>query len=109
METVSYGDFAKLDLKVASIISAEKVEGSEKLLKLQIKVGEEERTLVAGISAHYAPDTLVGKKIIVIANLEPRRLKGIESQGMLLAAEDSEGHLALLVPDREIPDGTQVR
>jgi methionine--tRNA ligase beta chain len=107
---ISYDDFSKLDLRVAKILEAEAVEGSDKLLKLKIRVGTEERTLVAGIGQHYAPDEVLGKKIIIIANLEPRKIKGIESQGMLLAAAQEEaGKLVKLclatVDDPDFPDG----
>ncbi len=108
---ISYDDFAKLDLRVAKILDAEPVEGSDRLLKLKIRVGSEERQLVAGIAQHYAPDELLGKKIIVIANLEPRKIRGVESQGMLLAAsEEKDGKLVKLclatVDDSEFPDGS---
>ncbi len=86
---------------------------SDKLLKLRISIGKEERTLAAGIAKHYLPDSLVGKKIIVIANLEPRKIRGIESQGMLLAAvsEDENGvetGLSLVSLDRELPNGSKI-
>ena len=108
---ISYDDFAKLDLRVAKILDAEKVEGSDKLLKLKIRVGNEERQLVAGIAQHYAPDELLGKKIIIIANLEPRKIRGVESNGMLLAAaEEKDGKLLRLclatVDGSEFPDGS---
>ncbi|MEK6953469.1 MAG: methionine--tRNA ligase subunit beta [Candidatus Micrarchaeota archaeon] len=108
METVSFEDFAKLSLKVAKILEAQQVEGSSKLLKLKIRIGTEERTLVAGIAEQYAQDELPGKKIIVIANLEPKKLKGIESQGMLLAAQDESGALSLLTIDRDLPEGSEI-
>ena len=109
METVSFEEFRKLQLRVAKIVEAEKVDGSDKLLKLQIRIGNENRTLVAGIAEHYAEDELLGKKIVVVANLEPKKLKGIDSQGMLLAAESAGGQLALLgVDHRDIPDGAEV-
>jgi methionyl-tRNA synthetase len=104
---VSYEDFEKLDLRVAEILAAERVEGTDKLVKLQIDLGEE-RQIVAGIAQNYTPEDLVGKKIIVIANLEPATIRGVESNGMLLAASDDEG-LALLIPDKEINNGGRVR
>lgn len=108
---IAYDDFAKLDLRVAKILDAEPVEGSDKLLKLKIRVGDEERQLVAGIAQHYAPDEILGKKIIIIANLEPRKIRGVESQGMLLAAaKEEDGKLVGLclatVDDAEFPDGS---
>lgn len=88
---ISIDDFAKIDLRVAEIVSAEKVEGADKLLKLQVNIGTETRQIVAGIAKFYDPATLVGKKIVVVANLKPAKLRGIESQGMLLAASDDTG------------------
>lgn len=109
METITYDDFAKLDLRVATILAAEKVPKADKLLKLTIRIGEEQRTLVAGIAQFYNCEEIVGKKIIVVANLEPRKLRGIESQGMLLAASDEgKDNLTLLTVDREIVDGCKV-
>ncbi len=100
-------DFLKIDLRVAKVLSAERVEGSEKLLRLQISLGDEERTIVAGIAKHYSPEELVGKKIVVVANLKPRKIFGITSQGMLLAASDGE-NLSLIVPDRDVKEGAKL-
>ncbi len=100
-------DFLKVDLRVAKVLSAERVEGSEKLLKLQISLGNEERTIVAGISKYYTPEELVGKKIVIVANLKPRKIFGITSQGMLLAASDGE-NFSLIVPDRDIKEGAKL-
>lgn len=105
---ISYDDFKKADLKVARVLSAVRVEGSEKLLKLEIELGVEKRQLVAGIGKRYAPEALVGKEIIVVVNLEPRMLMGLESQGMLLAADSSDGPV-LLMPDKEVPPGTTIK
>ena len=88
---ITYDDFAKLELKVALIKEAERVEGSEKLIKLQLEVGTENRQIVAGVGKAYEPDQLVGKQIVIIANLEPRSLMGVESNGMLLAADSEKG------------------
>lgn len=106
----TYDDFSKINLRVAKILAAERVEGSEKLVKLLLSLGTlGERTIVAGIGKHYTPEILVGKKIVVIANLQPRMLKGIESNGMLLAAS-SEDHsqLTLLTIDSDIAEGSSV-
>ena len=92
---ITIDDFAKLDLRVATILSVERVPKTDKLMKLQIKLGEEERTIVSGIAQYYTEEQLVGRNIIVIANLKPAKLRGIESKGMLLAASDGEGHLVL--------------
>ncbi len=101
-------DFAKVDLRVAEIIAAEKVEGADKLLKLKVTLGEEERQIVAGIAKHYSPEELVGKRIVVVANLKPVTLRGIESQGMLLAASD-ENTVSILTPLKEVKVGSKVK
>lgn len=106
MDTISFEDFKKVDLRIAKILEAETVEGSEKLLRLQVTLGEEKRQIVAGIGKQYAPADLVGREIVVVANLEPRVLMGLESRGMLLAASD-EGAV-LLRPDREVVPGSEV-
>ncbi len=100
--------FKKIKLKVARIISAEKVEGSEKLLKLKVKTDEKEKTLVAGIAKYYNPEELKGRLIIIIDNLKPAKLKGIVSEGMLLAAQDVDGKISLLMPDKEVKEGSRV-
>jgi methionyl-tRNA synthetase len=105
---ISYDDFAKLELRVATITAAERVEGSEKLVKLQLDVGEfGSRQIVAGIGKVYAPDQLVNTQIIIVANLEPRALMGIESAGLLLAAGGQDG-ASLLRPDRPTPPGSKI-
>ncbi|GLI18923.1 methionine--tRNA ligase [Tepidanaerobacter syntrophicus] len=105
---ISIEDFAKIDLRIAEVLKAEKVEGADKLLKLQIKIGNEKRQIVAGIAQHYTPEELIGKKIVVVANLKPAKLRGIESCGMLLAASDSKG-LTLVTVDRDIDSGAKVK
>ncbi|MFH0987230.1 MAG: methionine--tRNA ligase [Candidatus Micrarchaeota archaeon] len=107
---IKYDDFEKLELKIGTIKSAEKVEGADKLVKLAVDTGEPElRTLVAGIAKHYGTEELINKKIVVLVNLEPRKLKGIESQGMLLAAEGGDGNVALLTVDKdEVGSGANV-
>ena len=92
---ITIDDFAKIDLRVATVIAAERVPKTDKLIKLQVKIGDEERTIVSGIAQHYEPENLIGKNVIVIANLKPAKLRGIESRGMLLAASDGEGNLVL--------------
>lgn len=105
---IAYDDFAKLELKISTVLAAERVEKSEKLLKLSIDIGEETaRTLVAGIGKRYAPEELVGTQIVIIANLEPRRLCGIESQGMLIATDDERGPV-LLRPSSAVKPGSGV-
>lgn len=105
---ISIDDFKKIDLRVAEILSAERVAGADKLLKLQLKVGEETRQIVSGIAQHYSPEDLPGKKIILVANLKPAKIRGIESYGMLLAASNEEG-LTLLTVDRDIASGSRAK
>ena len=88
---ITYDDFKKVELKIAKIITAEEVPGAEKLLKLQIDLGQEKRQIVAGIKKNYQPGSLIGKEIVVVINLEPRMVMGVESNGMLLAASDEGG------------------
>lgn len=105
---INFEEFQKIDLRVAKIIEAEKVEGSEKLLKLQIDLGNEKRQIVAGIAQFCQLEDLIGKEIVVVVNLEPRVVFGLESQGMLLAADD-KGQPVILKPDKEVAPGTQIR
>lgn len=94
-DEITIDDFAKIDLRVATVVVAERVPKTDKLIKLQVKIGDEERTIVSGIAQHYEPENLIGKNVIVIANLKPAKLRGIESRGMVLAASDGEGNLVL--------------
>jgi methionyl-tRNA synthetase len=105
---IVFDDFAKLDLKVGHILSAEKVEKADKLLKLQIDMGREERTIVSGIALHFKPEEIVGKQVVVVANLAPRKMRGIESNGMILMAEDKDGRLHFVSPENAIPAGSGV-
>ncbi|MBM3238314.1 methionine--tRNA ligase [Candidatus Poribacteria bacterium] len=106
---ITMDDFRKVDLRVAEVLSAEKVEGADKLLKLQVDVGHnEKRQIIAGIAEHYAPDDLVGKKIILVANLQPAKIRGIDSYGMLLAAV-SKNDVAVVTLDKDAPLGARVR
>ncbi|MBP5592578.1 MAG: methionine--tRNA ligase [Clostridia bacterium] len=101
---ITIDDFVKLDLRVAEVIACEKVAGSDKLLKETLKVGDEIRTVCSGLAEHYAPEELVGKKVILVANLAPRKMRGIVSQGMLLCAE-KDGKVVLLSPEKDIESG----
>ena len=94
-DEITIDDFAKIDLRVATVVAAERVPKTDKLIKLQVKIGDEERTIVSGIAQHYEPENLIGKNVIVIANLKPAKLRGIESRGMVLAGSDGEGNLVL--------------
>ena len=107
--TITIDDFARVKLLVAEVVAAEKVPKTDKLLKLSLRVGEAERTVVSGIAEHYAAEDLVGRKLVVVANLKPAKLRGITSEGMILAAEDADGQLALAEVPREFPSGTTVR
>jgi len=104
---ITIDDFAKLDLRVAKVLKAEKVEGSDKLLKLQLEVGNETRQVVSGIAKHYTPESITGKLVILVANLKPAKLRGIESQGMILAASNGNS-LALVTVDADIESGSSV-
>jgi methionyl-tRNA synthetase len=109
-ENVDISDWEKLDLRVGEIIEVEEIEGADKLYKLTVDIGEETRTVCAGIKKHYSKDDLKGKKIILFANLTPRKLKGIESQGMVLAAVNKkETEVILLTPEDDIEVGSKVR
>lgn len=111
---ISFDEFQKVELRVGKVISAERVDGSEKLLKLQVDIGEKDdsgssvfRQILAGVGKVYMPEEMVGREIVVVVNLAPRMMMGFESQGMLLAASDSDP--VLLRPDREVPPGSEVR
>lgn len=106
--TISFEEFQKLDIRIGRILSAERIGGSDKLLRLEVDLGDETRQIVAGIAAFYAPEDLVGREIPVLVNLKPRILRGVESQGMLLAA-DSNGEPILISPDKEVPPGSMVK
>jgi methionyl-tRNA synthetase len=108
MEYVTFDEFKKMDLRVGKILKAEKVAGTEKLLKLEVDIGTEKRTMVAGVADTYSPEELVGKKLVVIVNLKPAIIRGIESQGMLLAAE-VEGKATIPFFDRDVAAGAKVR
>ena len=107
--TITIDNFKQVDLRVARVLSAERVPKSEKLLKLQISLGSEQRQVIAGIAQQYKPEELVGKKIVVVANLAPAKLMGQDSQGMLLAASTNDGNLTILALDRDIPEGSIVK
>ena len=106
---ISYEDFLKTELKVTEIIEAEKIEKSKKLLKLKVKLDDETRQVIAGIALSYDPENLVGKKVILVANLQPAKLMGEESNGMILAVEKDDGKLEVVSVDRTVSNGTRVR
>lgn len=104
---ISFDDFKKLDLRIGKIEAAERIEGSEKLLKLQVDIGDGMRQIVAGIGQFHDPEDIVGHEIVILVNLEPRTIMGQESQGMLLAADTESGPI-LLRPDSEVPPGVRI-
>ncbi|MFQ6117855.1 MAG: methionine--tRNA ligase subunit beta [Candidatus Bipolaricaulia bacterium] len=104
---ITIDQFKEIDLRVATVTAAEPVPGADKLLRLEIDLGEERRQLVAGIAEQYRPDDLIGRQIVVVANLKPAVIRGVESQGMLLAAVWGED-LSLVTVDREAPNGARV-
>jgi methionyl-tRNA synthetase len=108
-DEVTIDDFAKLELRVATVLEGSQHPKADRLLVLKLRIGPEERTVVSGIRQHYSPEQLVGKKVIVIANLKPVTLRGVQSQGMILAAEDASGALSLAALDRDLADGSEVR
>jgi len=104
---VSINEFRGIELKVATIKKAEPHPNADKLLVLQVDLGSEERQIVAGIRGHYAPEELIGKQVVVVANLETARLRGLESQGMVLAASDGE-RIVILTPEKQVSPGARI-
>lgn len=107
-EMITFEDFEKLDIRIGKVVSAERIPETEKLIKLEVDLGGERRQLVAGIAGFVKPDDLVGKELPVLINLAPRKLRGVESQGMILAI-DVKGEPILLRPEREVPPGSTVK
>ena len=105
---ITIDDFSKLDIRVGKVLAAERMEKSNKLLKLTIDTGVDQRTVLSGIAQHYTPEEMVGKQVTLIANLAPRKMMGLESQGMVLMAEDSNGKLRLLQPNEVVTPGSVV-
>ena len=105
---ITFEDFAKLQFQVGEIIACEAVKKSKKLLCSQVRVGSQVKQIVSGIKAHYTPEEMVGKKVMVVVNLKPAKLAGVLSEGMLLCAEDAEGNLALMTPDKDMPAGAEI-
>lgn len=105
---ITLNEFKRVELRVAEVVSAERVAGTDRLLRLEADLGDHRRTMVAGLAPQYGPEALVGRKIVVVANLEPATVRGIRSEGMLLAAVAAGGDIALLTLDRDVPNGTPV-
>lgn len=108
-EQIVFDDFAKIDLRAGTIMAADKVKKADKLLQLEVDLGFEKRTILSGIAEHFKPEEIIGKKVVVVANLAPRKMRGIESNGMILMAEDADGTLFFVSPPAEAPDGAVVR
>ena len=106
---ITIDEFDKIQLQIGQVIACEEVKKSKKLLCSQVKIGREVRQIVSGIKAHYSPEDMVGKKVVVVTNLKPAKLAGIESQGMILCAEDAEGNLALVTAEKDMPHGAEIR
>ncbi len=104
---MKFEEFSKMEIRIAKVLAAEKVAGSDKLLRLEIDLGAEKRQLVAGIAQQYTPEEIVGKQVPVATNLEPRKIRGIESNGMMLAADDN-GRPVLLFAEKEVQNGARV-
>lgn len=107
-EEITFEDFGKMQFQVGEIIACEEVKKSKKLLCSQVKIGSQVKQIVSGIKAHYTPEEMVGKKVMVLVNLKPAKLAGVLSEGMLLCAEDAEGNLALMTPEKEMPAGAEI-
>lgn len=108
-ENIEFDDFTKLDIRVGKVLECTKVPKADKLLQFRIDDGLGGRTIVSGIAKHYAPEDLVGKQVCFVANLAPRKLRGIESQGMILSAEDADGRLVVITPADDVAAGSEVK
>ncbi|MGC3966928.1 MAG: methionine--tRNA ligase subunit beta [Pirellulales bacterium] len=106
---INFEDFEKLDLRAGTILTAEKVEKADKLLKFSVDLGFEVRTIVSGIAAYFKPEDLIGKQVTVVANLAPRKIRGIESKGMILLAENEQGGLTFVTPENKVENGAVIR
>jgi len=109
LPSINFEDFTKLDIRVGTILEAEKVPKADKLLKLLVDTGLDERTVVSGIAEHYSAEEVIGKKVSILLNLAPRKIRGVESQGMILMAENTEGMLSFISPEKEVESGSEIR
>jgi methionyl-tRNA synthetase len=105
---IQFDDFAKIDLRTGVILSAQKVPKADKLLQLEVDLGFEKRTILSGIAMHFQPEEIIGKQVVVVANLAPRKMRGIDSNGMILMAEDEQGKLHFVQPENRISGGNKV-
>jgi len=108
-EEITFEDFMKVDIRTGTILEAEIVPKTKKLIKLKIDTGIDQRTVVSGIAEYYKPEDILGKKVSILVNLAPRKLRGIESQGMILMAEDADGRLCFVSPTEDVADGSEVK
>jgi methionyl-tRNA synthetase len=108
-ENISYDEFSKMDIRTGTILEAEKVAKTKKLLKLKIDTGIDQRTVVSGIAEFFQPEEIIGKQVSILVNLAPRNIKGIDSQGMILMAEDADGKLVFLSPSEKVKNGSEVK
>ncbi len=108
-EEIQFDDFAKMDIRVGTILEAERVPKADKLLQLKVDTGVDVRTILSGIAMHYTPEQVIGRQVCVLINLAPRKMRGVESAGMILMAEDSEGKLHFVRPENVINNGADVR
>lgn len=106
---IAYDDFMKLDLRVAEVIKAEKMKNADKLMQLQVDLGDHKRQIISGIAKYYTPSDLVGKKVICVTNLKPVKLRGEMSEGMILSGESKDGELSLAMTDQSLPNGSVVK
>jgi methionyl-tRNA synthetase len=104
---ITFEDFEKLEMRIVKILEAENIPKSKKLLKLKVDIGGEERSVVAGISESYEPEELIGKKVAMLINLKPRKVMGVESQAMILSAEDN-GKFSVLIPHKNVKEGSEI-
>ena len=107
-DEIVYDDFAKLDIRIGTVLEAEEVPKSKKLLKLRIDTGIDQRTILSGIAQHFSAESLIGRQVTVLVNLAPRKMMGIESEGMVLMAEDADGALKLIQPEDKVKNGSEV-
>ena len=107
-ENISYDDFSRMQFQVGEILSCEAVPKADRLLCSQVKIGSQVRQIVSGIRSAYTPEEMVGKKVMVLVNLEPRKIRGLVSEGMLLCAEDEKGELSLMIPEKPMPAGAEI-
>jgi len=108
-ENIEFDDFSKMDIRVGTVVEAEKVAKTKKLLKLLIDTGIDKRTVVSGIAEYYKAENLIGKQVSILVNLAPKKLRGIESQGMILCAENADGSLSIVSPDSDIKPGSEIK